>query len=282
MSMKIEDLSTKFPKKIDGEIVEFMVENPVGHLEEFRELRQHNIRDIVSGTHITREKRYGSIISINKLSHWSLALFTRYAKSLDYSNRSASKMIDLLVEQMRSESTTSIFDEKEQISYEELTKFFNRKFIYKHDDMLTTPRVLEIFIPDLTFHEVSLFREILLALVEPKLIDMEGIIWINESEGEKLDLKLNKFIDYSGNPEKLQHWMREEEFNFLKEFSNLREVAQLPIEIDESDPVKERKIKRMFNKNLSEFKHLKDEDVLLFQERFNKLKSFSKKLGRNL
>ena len=111
---------------------------------------------------------------------------------------------------------------------------------------------------------------------------MEGIIWINESEGEKLDLKLNKFIDYSGDPEKLQHWMQEEEFNFVKEFSNLREVAQFPIEIDESDPVKERKIKKMFNKNLSEFKHLKDEDVLLFQERFNKLKSFSKKLGRNL
>ena len=105
-------------------------------LEEFSELQQHNIRDIVLGTHITREKRYGSIISINKLSHWSLALFTRYAKSLNYSNRSASKMIDMLVEQMRSKPNSSITEEKKQISYEELTKFFNRKFIYQHDKLI--------------------------------------------------------------------------------------------------------------------------------------------------
>ena len=98
-TMKIENLTTKFPKKINGELVEFMIENPSGSYDELLELAEINNSGDLVGSGINQiRKRYGSIISINKLSHWSFVLFTRYAKSLNYSYRSASKMIDILID----------------------------------------------------------------------------------------------------------------------------------------------------------------------------------------
>ena len=156
-TMKIENLTTKFPKKINGELVEFMIENPSGSYDELLELAEINNSGDLVGSGINQiRKRYGSIISINKLSHWSFVLFTRYAKSLNYSYRSASKMIDILIDQMRSNKNK---DSKNQISYEELIKFFNRKYIYQYapDSM---QEVAEIFVPDFTYHEIPIFREI--------------------------------------------------------------------------------------------------------------------------
>lgn len=282
-AMKIENLTTKFPKKIDGELVEFMMEDPTGSYDELLELAELNNSGDLVGSGINQiRKRYGSIISINKLSHWSFVLFTRYAKSLNYSYRSASKMIDILVDQMRLNKNK---DSKNQISYEELIKFFNRKYIYQYAPD-SIQEVAEIFVPDFTYHEIPIFREILLSLICPELVSMNGLIWVNESEGRKLDLKLNNFIEYSRNPEKLNNWIRSEEFDFMKEFSELREMSKFPIEVNEKPNSMEgsesAEFKRNWKNTVEVFKHLEDKDIRIFQMRFNQLKEFSKRLGTNI
>lgn len=282
-TMKIENLTTKFPKKINGELVEFMIENPSGSYDELLELAEINNSGDLVGSGINQiRKRYGSIISINKLSHWSFVLFTRYAKSLNYSYRSASKMIDILIDQMRSNKNK---DSKNQISYEELIKFFNRKYIYQYapDSM---QEVAEIFVPDFTYHEIPIFREILLALISPELVSMDGLTWIHEREGKKLDLKLNNLMDYSKDPEKLSNWIRDEEFDFMEEFAALRDISKFPIEVNEEFALGKELGSAEFKKNwkntIEVFKHLEDKDIRIFQSRFNMLKEFSKKLGTNI
>ena len=277
--MKIENLSTKFPKKIDGEIVEFMVEDPTGTYREFLDLDELNLRDHLVGTGINQiRKRYGSIISINKLSHWSFALFTRYAKSLNYKNRSASKMIDLLVDQMRLRKL--LFNDKQRISYEELIYFFNRKFIYQ-DEVDSLPKVAEIFVPDFTYHEVPIFREILLALVIPELVSMENIVWFDEKKGERLDQKLNNMGEISKDPEKLSHWIRNEDFDFMKEFADIREISQLQLDVNKEEGGGGF-LEKVYKDSVSIFKHLEDRDIIRFQKRFDLLKEFSKKLGTKI
>ena len=272
--MKIENLTTKFPKKIDGEIVEFMIEEPTGSFDELLELAELNNSDYLVGSGINQiRKRYGSIISINKLSHWSFVLFTRYAKSLNYSNRSASKMIDILVDQMRLNKNK---ENKNQISYEELTKFFSRKYIYQYAPD-SIPEVAEIFVPDFTYHEIPIFREILLALINPELVSMDDQLWFDEKEGKNLGHKLNNILEYSKDPKKLSNWIRSEEFDFMKEFADMREISMLPVEVNIS-----KEIKRIYKYSVSTFKHVEDKDILRFQNRFNQLKEFSRKLGTNI
>lgn len=280
--MKIENLTTKFPKKIDGEVFEFMVEDPTGSFDELLELNELNNSDYLVGSGINQiRKRYGSIISINKLSHWSFVLFTRYAKSLNYSNRSASKIIDILVDQMR---LNEYKDKKDKISYDELIKFFNRKYIYQYGPE-SIPEVAEIFVPDFTYHEIPIFREILLALIIPELVSMEDQIWFFEKEGKRLNQKLNNMTEYSKDPKKLSDWIRNENFDFMKEFAEMREIAKLPIEIN-NDPneqfVGKKYIRRTFKHSLSIFKHVEDKDIIRFQNRFDQLKEFSKRLGTRI
>lgn len=278
--MKIENLTAKFPKKIDGEIFEFMIEDPTGSYDELLELNELNNSDHLVGSGINQiRKRYGSIISINKLSHWSFVLFTRYAKSLNYSNRSASKMIDILVDQMR---LNKYKDNKDKISYDELIKFFNRKYIYQYGPE-SIPEVAEIFVPDFTYHEIPIFREILLALIIPELVSMDNQVWFDEKEGKRLDQKLNNMSEFSKDPKKLSDWIRNESFDFMKEFAEIREIAKVPIEIsNEHNKHFSKKVKSIYKDSVSTFKHLEDKDIVRFQNRFDQLKEFSKKLGTHI
>lgn len=288
--MKIEDLQ-KYPKKINDQLLEFRVPSPIGSLALLHEVAELSSTGHLVGTGINQiRKRYSSIISINRTSYWSLTLFSRFARRRKKKNYSVSSMIDILIQNMNTtynqedlnENLTtkihsSIAEENQNknasiIGYTDLMAYFKRVYLYEDEEGRGS---FEVFIPEITFHEIPLLREYLIALVEPELFDESGHLWHRESLFEKMDLNVPQ---PSPSLEKVEAWIRSEELDIRKEIEREVEFAKLDINIPEPSASAAKKMLE----NMRLFKHLENKDIDEFVERFEKLKDLSNRLGKYL
>ena len=288
--MKIEDLE-KYPKLIDDHLFEFKVKNPIGTIDLLKRVNSLSNTGQLVGSGINKlRKRYSSIISINKRSYWALTLFSRYARKGKKKNYSVPMMIDILINNMRDDISNPFLSPKNMeaaevdnafLTYEELNSYFKRVYIYEVEGEKSSE---EVFLPDLTYHEIPLLREYLLALVEPELFDYSNHLWDKDSLFSKMDFVWRDSLD----PEEIDSWIRSDDLDLFREIDreveNSKSIEQFEKEggIDPNEGKEIREAKRKVLDNMKAFMHLEEEDKKIFIHRFNVLKEFSSKLGTHL
>lgn len=157
-----------------------------------------------------RGARYGSVVSVSDKTSWTLSLISRHARFFRNTRTSISDIIDVLLNNATAENYTappagrlnyihlglkpkrSNQDEKGYVAND--IRGLNKVFISNTTTEWTesdekNQDVIEIFIPELTYHPIELFRILYLSLFMPELI--------NKNELSLLSIFFSKI----GNPE---------------------------------------------------------------------------------
>tara|TARA_B100001248_G_C27381722_1_gene457290 strand:- start:44 stop:958 length:915 start_codon:yes stop_codon:yes gene_type:complete len=241
--------------------------------------------------------RNGSVVLFTEKTHWSMTLISRvitdiyrydgkFLKMLamtdrsKFRNHSFSSSIEILISNifrsnlfeasLKNSATDIIEQEKNEYILSEARKRL-KKIFYVEDEI---DGLLELFIPDVTFHIVPLFRYLLLGLLDPKL------------------LNINEF-DVIGNLTNLGYIKDDNPFsaNFDEtlydpgfiEF-NLRENSSFKLDFNKlHKDAKSLTIKKVKNKeelSLALIKNLKKEEIKTFEKKFMKIKEIVSQAGK--
>ena len=132
--------------------------------------------------------RSGSVISIRDESYWTLDLITRVNKRNPRVRKySISSVIDTLLDSLKSKSYSSENFSKTRTlpssssTIQDFMKTLTKIYITKVPDTWiesndTNEEVLEVFIPELTYHPAPFFRSFYLAMVEPSLLTYNDFV----------------------------------------------------------------------------------------------------------
>ena len=241
--------------------------------------------------------RNGSVVLFTEKTHWSMTLISRvitdiyrydgkFLKMLamtdrsKFRNHSFSSSIEILISNifrsnlfeasLKNSATDIIEQKKNEYILSEARKRL-KKIFYVEDEI---DGLLELFIPDVTFHIVPLFRYLLLGLLDPKL------------------LNINEF-DVIGNLTNLGYIKDDNPFsaNFDEtlydpgfiEF-NLKENSSFKLDFNKlHKDAKSLTIKKVKNKeelSLALIKNLKKEEIKTFEKKFMKIKEIVSQAGK--
>lgn len=182
---------------IDGAIVDH------GSLQRLRQLEKNTIED-VSMIRRSVGARYGSVVSINEKTHWTILLMSRNATDDRFKKTSISSVLDDLLNHATNPgliSNQNALPGNMISSNENLNRNIQGlyKVFYCKDDSPEIKKLglpsssvdlKELFIPNITYHVIPLFRFLLLSLISPKLL-----------ANDELDL-IRTLIPDTGLPEK--------------------------------------------------------------------------------
>jgi len=226
---------------INGAVVDYSA------LDRLKQLEKNTIDDL-SMIRRSVGARYGSVVSINERTHWTLSLMSRNATGGNNRKTSISSILDGLLSHV---TKSSFISDAELISIKEdqeedlnkdmqsLYKVFYCKDdnpdIKKLDEQSSSTDLKELFIPDLTYHVVPLFRFLLLGLINPKLLSNSELTLIrdlipNSELPEKGLSRLNKPFITDDNNADFREKLRNNEIDFIKVFkdseSELKEIEK--------------------------------------------------------
>lgn len=128
--------------------------------------------------------RYGSVISINEQTAWTLDLIAKSSSISTNKKVSITNALDIFVDHaIRNNLSENDFAQRYEAKRKNLEfintnlQNLNRVFIVSTPSWLSSDNdisyeetELEVFIPDVTYHPVPLFRYLLLGLIEPSLL----------------------------------------------------------------------------------------------------------------
>lgn len=296
--MKIESID-KYPKKINDEIVEFSIEQPMGPYDPLWKAEALKDSGFLIGEGIMKiRKRYGSIISVNKKSYWALTLFSRYSRRRNKKNYSVPSMIDLLITDMRDTYFKESMNDNKLHSLRHddsplggastdskaLMKYFKRVFVYGDIDsgegwqpgFPDEVGSVEIFLPEYTYHEIPKLRELLIGILEPELFDA--------SEAFSHSPYFNNEVGHFDNTSK-EHIDRLP--SLLKNFSqSLEDEIRLNIDIARNelehmiDEAKGNKARKKSLDDLGLFINMSDKDIQEYIKQYNCLLELAPRLGK--
>lgn len=137
--------------------------------------------------------RYGSVVHLSDKNRWTLDLITRHIKATTNQRSSITDVIDIFINEATVSSHNFFEKQKADDDKEYLMKNIrglNQVFCLKDTDRLSglgsysdikyKGNIVELFIPDITFHVIDFFRALFLSIVEPNLLDIDEMILINQ------------------------------------------------------------------------------------------------------
>ncbi len=199
------NIQAEFHAKEDSEINDIFIDE--NDLSQLSQLEHKTTFDLYSGLRAKIRgidiggARYGSVVSVSDKTSWTLAMISRHAKHFRKERKSISEIIDVLLKSATSENYTKSPEgrlnyihlglkpkkpnpyDKEYVADD--IRGLNKVFISntttewtesdeKHED------VIEIFIPELTYHPVEIFRILYLSLFMPELIQKNEFLLLSE------------------------------------------------------------------------------------------------------
>ncbi len=304
MSIKIEKLRTKYPIKINGEIVEFGTEDIVIKESAYEVANKILYKDSGELRGVPKSR---SVISIDEQSYWALTLMGRLARRQNKRNFSVSSIIDIFMDQFKNDSykdnigsnnywsgdeakSNKTSKDDPDMDYENLHAYFKRVLVYSeknNQNFFDEEGTCELFIPQITYHKVNLLREILLAMIAPELsaIQSEMILWevpfmrnfpsdINEENATNSD-----FAD------KVQNWALNCNDSIVDMIKEYREIARTTngenFSIDQDIGKEYREaIQKKLRNSMREFGNITEIEIDNFHEQFSALREVAPKLGK--
>ena len=193
--------------ELEGDAIEDVV---VSYDETFGKLADIEL-EIEKNTGLNKGKilggRYGSVISINEQTAWTLDLVAKSSSISSNKKVSITNALDIFLDHaVRDNLSENDFAQKYESKRKNLEfinsnlQNLNRVFIVRApswtssvNDIKYEESELEVFIPDVTYHPVPLFRFLLLGLIEPSLLSPWDLDVISYSFSE-LGLDTESFV----------------------------------------------------------------------------------------
>jgi hypothetical protein len=291
-----------------NDVANFEVENKA--LEELLRFNQDNNfnQSKVKGS------RHGSLLSVTDKSRWSLDLIAKSYSISNYTNITAPKAIEKLIETFTdSNFITSIMKENNDSAqtdgyadgrgkHEGHLMFYSIRSLMlpfysytvhsvrdENDKILETFKMHEVkdlFIPDITFHPISLIRNLFLAIVKPDFIDLENPIIRMDFERIR---QFNKTISLNKNKNSALKELMMMDLDIREIIENGKKVLKwcapykdLPEPKngwgDGSEPIKLVYRKQYYNRN-GLLEQLSEENIQEIEKHFNLLKEMVSKSG---
>ncbi len=135
--------------------------------------------------------RYGSVVHLSDKNKWTLDLITRHITSTTNQRSSITDVIDIFIKEATVSSHHFFARQKADDDKEYLMKNIrglNQVFCLKDLDKLQDDasiadikykgNIIELFIPDMTFHIIDFFKALFLSVVEPDLLNIDEMILI--------------------------------------------------------------------------------------------------------
>tara|TARA_B100001057_G_scaffold296883_1_gene297085 strand:- start:250 stop:1356 length:1107 start_codon:yes stop_codon:yes gene_type:complete len=154
-----------------------------------------------------------------------------------------------------------------------------------------------LFVPDMTYHPIEIFRLMYLSIIEPDLLDPTDIFLISNFLFDQIEINLEEFYHYS-KYENLRNIFLNQEIDFNKIYQNSKNIIEnyspenlsniLPISPHENDAllanglkkINSERFTKLFLQNHFFISQLKDRDMFFTQERFMFLKNLANKEGK--
>ena len=223
---------------INGAIVDY------GSIERLKKLEKNTIED-VSMIRRSVGARYGSVVSINEKTHWTILLMSRNASDDRDKKMSISSVLDDLLSHATNHGLISnqnalpgnfvLINENLNKNIQGLYKVFYCKDdspeIKKLDLPSSSVDLVELFVPNITYHVIPLFRFLLLSLINPKLLandelDLIRSIIPNTDLPEKgLDKYSEPYMTESKN-DLFRDKVRNLEIDFIKIYKNCIKIIK--------------------------------------------------------
>lgn len=295
VEFKSKDLDVEFEMDSDDPEALFI---PLEELYEFGDVvetgneKSFPIRSLVKGA------KYGVQVSLKEDIWWKLRL-TAFALSeiRNTNNLSISQCLDTffynsLLSSLSIHSTSSVKDELNEEFLNEMDLIKEKlKFVILAKDKDGNQEIWENNIPDLTFHLIEPFRELLLILVKPEYSEYKEDDSINELAcfldgfiDEETNLKFQDIVTKGLNGEpppkdiNLRDLIINSEIDFVSLWTYSKKYNENHPDFNKYPEVID--IQKYRNKNLALLAAMDEDGINAFEKKFNTLKAMSSKFGK--
>ena len=244
-------------------------------------------------------RRSGAPLTLSEKTYWLIELIARAFRVLTDSKYSNSQVLDIIL--------TGMFDSPVSQLEDQIVNMFDRAKIKQAEDYIFPTKALlkkvfytkskendeeypELFVPTASYHPVSLFKYLLLGIIEPKLLsdvefisvidgfkiaDVRDFPYPDRARKKQISAEVKHDVFQRANIDFFK--IRDKHKEILKAYPNnsIRQHMDRYEKLDSSTP----RYRRDSFLGLSKMSYLDDESLNLFIERFKLLKSIAPYAG---